>query len=113
MAKVLCTLPNASAEINGVKFEAHANGMLSEEVSDEVAAEFSAIPGYQAVGTKAQPDANKAPADADKAAARDALIQRAEAAGLKVKGTWSNERLQTEVEAAEKAADSESAAAAE
>ena len=103
MPKVLCTLPNASEEINGIKFETHANGMLSEDVSDEVAAELSTIPGYQVVGSKA-------PADPDKAAERAALVDRAEAVGLKVKGTWSNERLQTEVEAAEQAAQEAEAA---
>ena len=97
MPKILCTLPNASDEINGVKFVAHANGMVSEDVSDDVAAEFTAIPGYVAVGNAPAPDGA---ADADKAA----LLARAEAIGFKVKANWSAERLTSEVEAAEKAA---------
>ena len=50
MPKVLCSLPNASQEINGVKFTQHAHGMLSEDVSDEFAASFASIPGYTVVG---------------------------------------------------------------
>lgn len=45
--KILCTLPNASHEINGVAFTPHPDGMLSEDVSQEVAQQFLAIPGYQ------------------------------------------------------------------
>lgn len=47
MPRVLCTLENASTEINGVKFEAVENGMLSEDVSDEVAENFLSITGYE------------------------------------------------------------------
>lgn len=51
MAKVICTLENASDEINGVKFEAvEGVGMVSAEISDELAAEFASIPGYEIVG---------------------------------------------------------------
>lgn len=50
MPKVLCTLPNASDEISGVKFVTHAHGMLSEDISDDVAEQFAAIPGYEIVG---------------------------------------------------------------
>lgn len=100
MPKVLCTLPNASEEIGGIKFVAHANGMLSEDLSDEQAARLASIQGYEIVGGKA-PDAG------DDGAAKDAeraeLLARAEAIGFKVKGNWSLERLKTEVEAAEKA----------
>ena len=96
MPKVLCTLPNASEEISGVKFSEHANGMLSEDVSDDVAAAFASIPGYTVVG--AEP-AGGAAADAEKAD----LLARAEAVGFKVKASWSVERLKTEVEAAEAA----------
>lgn len=95
MAKVLCTLPNASEEISGVKFVAHEKGMLSEDISDEIAADFASIPGYELVGAKAP----ASEADAERAE----LAARGEAAGLKVKGNWSIERLRAEVEAAEKA----------
>ena len=106
MPKVLCTLPNASNEISGVKFVAHEKGMLSEDLSDEAAAGFASIAGYEIVGAAPAPDAG--PADAEKAA----LLVRAEAVGLKVKSTWGVDRLKAEVESAEKAA-AEKAAAAE
>lgn len=125
MAKVLCTLPNASEEISGVKFATHDKGMLSEDISDEQAAEFAAIKGYELVGaapkkTDAEVQAEKeaeAAAKAAEKAAKDAekadLVNRAEAVSLTVKGNWSIERLRTEVEAAEKAkADAEAAAKA-
>lgn len=46
MPKVICTLPNAAAEINGVKFTPAEGGMLSDEVSAEQAESFLSIPGY-------------------------------------------------------------------
>ena len=45
--RVLCTLPNASASINGVNFVRTPAGMLSDIVSHETARKFSAIPGYR------------------------------------------------------------------
>jgi len=96
MAKVLCTLPNASELINGVKFDAHDKGMLSEDIPDDQAAAFAEIPGYELVGAK--------PAEDPAATAeKDALLARAEAVELKVKSNWGIDRLRTEVEAAEKA----------
>ena len=110
MPKVLCTLPNASEEIGGIKFVAHAKGMLSEDLSDEQAARLATIQGYEIVGGKA-PDAGDDGADKD--AERAELLARAEAIGFKVKGNWSLERLKSEVEAAEKArADAAAEAAA-
>jgi hypothetical protein len=47
--RVLCTLRNASENINGVDFVATDGGMLSAEVSPEVAAGFLRVPGYVAV----------------------------------------------------------------
>jgi hypothetical protein len=47
MSKVLCKLPNASTKINGFAFVTHKHGMISEELDDEVALEFAAIPGYE------------------------------------------------------------------
>lgn len=107
MAKVLCTLPNASEEIRDVKFTAHEKGMLSEDISDEVAAVFASIPGYQIVGESTKPIISKVPDDdakAAKAAEREALLAKADAIGMTVKSTWGNERLAAEIEAAEKAA---------
>jgi hypothetical protein len=47
MPKVLCKLPNASENISGVKFVSHQDGMLSEEISDDVVAAFLEVPGYE------------------------------------------------------------------
>ena len=55
MAKVLCTLPNASNLINGVRFASVPDGMLSEEISDDVAANFASIPGYVLTNKKGVP----------------------------------------------------------
>jgi hypothetical protein len=46
MARVLCTLPHASERINDVAFARVEDGMLSEDVADEVAAGFALIPGF-------------------------------------------------------------------
>lgn len=46
--KVLCTLPNASEKINGIRFVAHALlGMISEEVDADVAKTLASIKGYE------------------------------------------------------------------
>lgn len=127
MAQVICTSPNASEEISGVKFSRReAGGMISEEISDEQAAFFVSIPGYklatiskapastQTSGDGAQTAEEKAAAEAKAAeeaqaaaeaaaAERVALVARAAAVELKVKANWSLDRLRSEVEAAEKA----------
>lgn len=109
MPKVLCTLPNASEEIGGIKFTQHAKGMLSEDLSDEQAKRLASIQGYEIVGGKAPDDDDAATKDAERAE----MLTKAEALGMKVKGNWSLERLKSEVETAEKAkADAEAAAAA-
>lgn len=46
MPKVICTLPNASESINGIKFVSHKQGMISEDVSEEEAKSLTSIPGY-------------------------------------------------------------------
>jgi hypothetical protein len=46
MARVICTHRHASGSINGVSFEAHTLGRISEELSEEQAEGFLAIPGY-------------------------------------------------------------------
>jgi len=112
MPKVLCTLPNASEEISGVKFVSHAKGMLSEEIDDEAAAVFASIPGYEIVGEVKKPAATT-PEDEAKAAERAALVDKAEALGLKVKSNWSLERLSSEIQAAEAAAAKSGAKAAD
>ena len=45
--KILCTLPNASELINGVVFKPRGDVMLSEDISQELADAFVAIPGYE------------------------------------------------------------------
>lgn len=116
MPKVLCTLPNASAEISGVKFVTHAAGMLSEEISDGQAADFASIPGYEIVGaapaaapvppepTAAEAAAAREAAEAAEASERTALLARAEAVGFTVKNNWGLPRLRAEVADAEKEA---------
>lgn len=52
MARVICTLPNADKLINGVTFTADRGQMISEEIPDEVADAFLAVPGYILVGAK-------------------------------------------------------------
>lgn len=47
MPKVICTLPNASASINGVKFMPHERGVISDAISDTQAEAFLSIPGYE------------------------------------------------------------------
>lgn len=80
MAKVICTLKTASELINGVKFVTHRDGMISEEISDDVAANFASIPGYvladaeqpsgkKQVGAKDSAKADGATPPADPAAA--------------------------------------------
>ncbi|HEX7642009.1 MAG TPA: hypothetical protein VF472_07320 [Burkholderiaceae bacterium] len=46
MPRVICTLPNASASINGVAFEPHELGVLSEEIEQDRADAFLRIDGY-------------------------------------------------------------------
>ena len=47
--KIICTLPNASTLISGVAFSSNQNGdgMISADVSADVAATFLEIPGYE------------------------------------------------------------------
>ncbi len=44
--KVICTLRHASELINGIRFEKHALGRISEEITQEQAKTLLAIPGY-------------------------------------------------------------------
>lgn len=55
MARVLCTLPNASDLINGVRFASTPNGMLSARMTEERAAEFAMIRGYVLVDDDGAP----------------------------------------------------------
>jgi hypothetical protein len=44
--KIICKLPNASENINGVRFSRGEGGMISEEIEDAIADQFFKIPGY-------------------------------------------------------------------
>lgn len=47
MPRVICDLPNASDEINGIKFHPlDDGGRISDEIDSETAALFASIPGY-------------------------------------------------------------------
>jgi hypothetical protein len=67
MAKVICTLPNASKEINSIRFVSHKLGMISEEIEESTAKELASISGYHLhdsksggiVGTIATADVGK------------------------------------------------------
>lgn len=68
MKKVLCTLPNASALINGFAFEETDAGMLSEAIEDDAAKQFQGIPGYELI------DAGEAKKEPVKGAKKDAGV---------------------------------------
>lgn len=89
MPRVICTLPNASDNINGFKFESCDAGVLSEDLPDEAAELFLSIPGYEPY--------------VDESAAKADLLARAQAVGLKVVPQWGLTRLRKEVEDAETA----------
>lgn len=91
MAKVLCTLPNASEEISGVKFEQREDGMLSEDISDEQAAAFVEIPGYALM---IEPDQGPS-------AEMIALTAKAVELGIEINPRWAAKRLTAEIEKAE------------
>ncbi len=46
MPRILCDLPNASDNINGIPFTADRGQMVSDVVDEATAAAFSGIPGY-------------------------------------------------------------------
>lgn len=60
--RVICTLPNASALINGVPFETCPQGRISGDLTAEEASGFADIPGYTLV--RSPPDPEDAPAPA-------------------------------------------------
>lgn len=99
MPKVICTLPNAAAVINGVAFEPHELGLISEDISKEKVEYFLSIPGY------VSPDAKPA-VDLD-AEAKEIDLLRAEAAelGVEVSTRWKQDRLRSEIERAKEAAE--------
>lgn len=65
MPRVICDLPNASAEISGVKFHKLDDGrLISDEISDEAVERFCSIKGYilDEEERDEEPEADKAPA---------------------------------------------------
>ena len=91
MSRVICSLPNASTNINGVDFVPHSGGqMISvEELSDDVIKSFCEIEGFKSSSAKPlssqaaidKAEANKKAADkkaeADKKAAEAAEAAKA------------------------------------
>lgn len=78
MPKIICTRPNASLLISGVKFTPleDGSGIISEEISDEAAELFLSIPGYalaEEVAPKQTKSSKAAPAakNSKPAAAQD------------------------------------------
>ncbi len=65
MPKVICTRPNASLNINGVKFTPteDGTGVISDDIGDDAAELFLSIPGYELAeeGAKKQAPVAKAP----------------------------------------------------
>lgn len=102
MAKVICTLPNASAEISGVQFVEHDEGMISEDISDDLAAEFASITGYKLAAGQQKPVKT---AEEDPALAE--LRAKAESLGIKVDSRWKVERLAAEIDKKVASADGE------
>ena len=102
MVQVICTLPNASEEISGVKFCPHDEGMISEDITQEVADGFLLIPhGYKLAGAEGKKAADpKEESDEDKAA-REALLAKAAELNLTVNPRWSLKTLAERVAAVE------------
>lgn len=113
MPKIICTLPNASDEISGVKFS-RLNGdqLISEDISADQAELFLSIPGYFAEGDAPEVDEPKQAAAQPKqetAAQRKARLKQEEADALKAE----QDRLAAEqerIDAEKAAAAAESAA---
>lgn len=75
MSKVICTLPNASLEISGVKFTptADGTGIISEELAPAAAELFLSIPGY-AIEPVPEPELPPAPKPSPMAPAPAAVV---------------------------------------
>lgn len=73
MTKIRCTLPNASEEMNGIKFAVDAGGgvVSVDAVPEEMAAIFLSIPGFSAEAVKGKP-----PVDPEEAARKQAEADR-------------------------------------
>ncbi len=73
MTKIRCTLPNASEEMNGIKFAVDAGGgvVSVDAVPDDLAEIFLSIPGFTAEAVKGKP-----PVDPEEAARKQAEADR-------------------------------------
>ncbi|WP_288076737.1 hypothetical protein [Pseudomonas sp.] len=103
MSKIICVLENASDLINGIKFgpEEGVEGLVSEEVSESVAALFLSIPGYVLHGAEGEEGGDTNTADPEPPAAP---------APKKETAAERKARLKAEADAAEQAAAEEEAA---
>lgn len=90
MSKIICVLENASDLINGIKFGPveGVEGLVSEDVSESVAALFLSIPGYVLHGAEGEeggdtqatdPEPTPAPAPKKETAAERKARLKAEA----------------------------------
>lgn len=102
MSKIICVLENASDLINGIKFgpEEGVEGLVSEEVSESVAALFLSIPGYVLHGAEGEEGGDTQTSEPEPA---PAPAPKPETAAQR------KARLKAEQEAAEKAAAEEAA----
>lgn len=80
MPKIICTLANASTEINGIKFVPHEDGinLISEEdVKEPASSLFLSIPGYIADGVSENepPKGEQEPVKKETAAERKARLK--------------------------------------
>lgn len=61
MKTVICSLPHASTNINGIQFESIDDGAaVAAVLEDDVAAQFEDIPGYQVINNEQPPEPPKA-----------------------------------------------------
>jgi hypothetical protein len=102
MSKIICVLENASDLINGIKFGPveGVEGLVSEEVSESVAALFLSIPGYVLHGAEGEEGGDTKTVDPEPPAAP---------APKKETAAERKARLKAEADAAEQAAAEEAA----
>lgn len=105
MARVLCTLPNASDSINGIAFEDHPSGKLSAEISTEDAAQFAGINGYELLNEPTPDELDALAAEQAQAAADELARLRARGQELGIPSAiqMGAKRLTSEIAAKEKA----------
>lgn len=107
MSKIICVLENASDLINGIKFGPveGVEGLVSEEVSESVAALFLSIPGYVLHGADGEEGGDTKTADPEPPAAPAPKPETAAQRKARLKA----EQEAAEKEAADKAAAEEAA----